>query len=230
MTATCSTWFATPSCCAVHSPSSLTGHSMRSRTTTMCCATAVADRMARSQASSSITVCPMRAPCAFPSRGILPSISSRAPISSEGPMAARRYVYGHSDRPWCIPVRSSAFKSRSSAAPASSRTSPHFPTQVARAPSAHPLAALSIISLPPACAIGRSCRSIPQTPLDPPTPDRPPSRVTPICWRRRAPSSNEPSSASRRKGALPAESSSSSLVRTRAGSTRTARSWPSRTP
>ncbi len=74
-------------------------------------------------------------------------------------MAARRYAYGHSDRPWCIPVRSSAFKRRSSAAPASSRTSPHFPTQVARAPSAHPLAALSIISLPPACAIGRSCHA-----------------------------------------------------------------------
>ncbi len=62
-------------------------------------ATAVADRMARSQASSSITVCPMRAPCAFPSRGILPSISSRAPISSEVPMAVRRFVYGHSDQP-----------------------------------------------------------------------------------------------------------------------------------
>ena len=36
------------------------------------CATAGADRMARSQASSSITACPMRAPCGFPSRGFCP--------------------------------------------------------------------------------------------------------------------------------------------------------------
>ena len=208
------------------------GNSMRSRTTTMCCATAVADRMARSQASSSIQVCPMRAPCAFPSRGILPSISSRAPISSEGPMvAAGRYVYGHSDRPWCIPVRSSAFKSRSSAAPVSSRISPHFPTQVVRAPSVRPLAALSIISPPPACAIGRSCRSIPQTPLDPPTRTVRLRGQPQSAGGKRPPNSNAPSSASRRKAALPAESSFEfARENAEAGSTRTACSWPSKTP